>query len=151
MRVSDAGIAFIKSFEQFRSMPYRDQAGLWTVGWGHLILPDEDFNDGINAADADEMFLADLADFEDEVNAAVEIDLTQNEFDALVSLAFNIGVGNFAHSTLLKLLNTGDRHNAAMQFTRWDYAGGKESNGLLARRVAEKGVFEFGEYRNHAA
>ena len=151
MRTSDAGIAFIKSFEAFRAMPYKDQAGLWTIGWGHLIHPDEDFTGGIPLTDADELFLSDLSGFEDEVNEAVEIDLAQQEFDALVSLAFNIGNGNFANSTLLKLLNTGDRTNAATQFIRWDYAGGKVSAGLMARRVAEKTMFEAGVYRNHAA
>jgi lysozyme len=149
VKTSDLGIAFIKSFEQIRLSPYQDQAGLWTIGYGHRMLPDED-HDTITQDDADALFLGDLARTESAVNAAANIILSQNEYDACVSLCYNIGSGNFASSTLVKLLNSGNTDLAAQQFLRWDHAGGQVSSGLLARRVAEKAIFEGGTYTNHA-
>jgi lysozyme len=148
MKTSDLGIEFIKCFEQLRLTPYQDQAGLWTIGYGHRMLPDED-HDTITQNDADALFLGDLAGTENAVNAAVEILLSQNEFDSLVSLCYNIGSGNFAKSTLVKLLNSGNTDLAAQQFLLWDHAGGQVSPGLLARRTAEKAIFEDGVYTNH--
>ena len=149
MNTSDQGIAFIKSFEKCRLVPYQDSAGVWTIGWGHAMRRDEDYDTMTNDK-ADALFLEDLATVEDEINVLLEIDLSQNQYDALASFTFNEGSGNLAKSTLLKLINTGDMANAAMQFIRWDFAGGEQSAGLMARRVAEKQIFETGRYSDHA-
>ncbi|OWK44038.1 lysozyme [Fimbriiglobus ruber] len=149
MKTSAAGITFIQSFEQLRLQRYLDSAGRPSIGWGHLIVPGEAFQI-ISPEQAGAIFLQDLSVTERAINQAVEVLLTQNEFDAAASLAFNIGAGNFARSTLVKLLNSGNTALAAQQFLRWDYAGGQVSPGLYGRRVAEKVIFEDGVYTNHA-
>ena len=82
-----------------------------------------------------------LKRFEKTVNDLVKVPLTQNQFDALVSLTYNIGTGAFEKSTLLKKLNTGDYQGAADQFTVWNKGGGKVLQGLVNRRAKEKEVF----------
>jgi lysozyme len=148
MRTSAAGITFIKSFESLRLQRYLDSAGRPSIGWGHLIALGE-YYQVISPEQADAIFFQDLAVVERAVNQAVEIVLGQAEFDSCVSLAYNIGPGNFARSTLVKLLNSGNTALAANQFLRWDLAGGEESTGLYGRRVAEKAMFETGVYTNH--
>ncbi|OWK36991.1 lysozyme [Fimbriiglobus ruber] len=149
MKTSPAGITFIQSFEQLRLQRYLDSAGRPSIGWGHLIVPGEDYQ-LISPEQAGAIFLQDLSVAERAINQAVEVLLSQNEYDACASLAFNVGAGNFARSTLVKLLNSGNTALAAQQFLRWDFAGGKESPGLWGRRVAEKAIFEDGVYTNHA-
>ena len=83
----------------------------------------------------------DFEKFENCINTKVKKPLTQSEFDSLVSFVFNIGEGNFAKSTMLKLLNQGHFELAAQQFDRWIYAKGKPLNGLKKRRLAEKTMF----------
>ena len=90
---------------------------------------------------AKEYFAHDLKRFESSVNNLVKVPLTQNQFDALVSLTYNIGSGNFASSTLLKKLNAKDYQGAADQFPRWNKAKGKVLNGLTRRRAAERALF----------
>jgi len=148
VKTSAAGISFIQSFESLSLEPYQDQAGLWTIGFGHLMTPDED-HDTITEDEADVLFLGDLAKAEAAVNQAVEILLSQNEYDACASLCFNIGLGNFTSSTLVRLLNSGNTDLAAQQFLRWDYAGGQQSSGLMVRRTAEKAIFDSAIYTNH--
>lgn len=151
MKTSDKGIAFIKSYESFRAMPYKDGAGNWTVGWGHKILSDENFPHGISPGNADALFLSDLIQkAQKPVEHSVGIDLSQQEADALNSLCFNIGAGNFIGSTLVKLLNAGatpDR--VAAEFGRWDHINGVVSQGLFERRAAEADIFLNGNYVNH--
>lgn len=83
----------------------------------------------------------DLARFERAVSSSVKVPLTQNQFDALVSLTYNIGPGAFKHSTLLKLLNQGDYAGASQQFDVWIKAGGQTVQGLVNRRAVEKAYF----------
>ena len=83
----------------------------------------------------------DLKKFESAVNSAVTVPINQNQFDALVSLAYNIGTGAFKESTLIKKLNAGDIRGAADQFDVWVNAGGKRMQGLVNRRAKEKEVF----------
>lgn len=139
MKTSSAGIALIKGFESCRLTAYPDIAGVWTIGWGHTA----DVKEGMTIAqsEADALLLADLARFEDCVNDAVAVPLTQNQFDALVSFTFNVGCAAFRNSTLLRLLNTGDSSGAALQFGEWVHAGGHISLGLQFRRQAETALF----------
>jgi lysozyme len=95
----------------------------------------------ITEATAEIMLRKDLAKFEDAVSKSVKVPLKQNQFDALVSLVYNIGPGNFQSSTLLKKLNAGEYQSAADQFPRWNRAGGKVLAGLTRRREAEKGLW----------
>jgi lysozyme len=92
-------------------------------------------------AQAEAWLVEDIAWAEGRVNADVHVPLTQGEFDALVDFVFNCGVGNFEHSTLLKLVNAGDMNHAAGEFEKWDHCGGVVVAGLLRRRVAEDAEF----------
>lgn len=123
---------------------YQDSVGIWTIGVGHTSaagLPKVSKGLKITAAESDDILSRDLKTFETGVRAAVTVPLHQNEFDALVSVALNIGVGAFSKSTLVKKLNAGDRAGAADQFLVWNKAGGKVLKGLTTRRQAERKQF----------
>lgn len=144
IRISRRGLDQIKSHESLRLKPYQDIAGKWTIGWGHLIKPEESYlldAAGITADQATTLLRADLAIAERAVNDLVTVPIAGNQYDALVSFVFNVGVTAFANSTLLRKLNAGDVDGAANEFPRWIYAGGKESAGLLARRAQEQSLF----------
>ncbi len=140
MKTSPVGIDFIKGWEALRLVAYEDVAGVWTVGFGHT--GDVNPGDVIGEDDAEMLLINDLATAEEAVNDYVDVELEQHEFDALVSFTFNVGQGHFRSSTLLKLLNNGDRDGAALQFARWNKAGGVPSKGLTCRRHAEMQMFE---------
>ena len=133
------GLKLTEEFEGCRLTPYRDIVGVWTDGYGntHGVVPGFDITQ--EKADAD--LLRNVQWAVDCVNAHVETEITQNEFDALVDFTFNVGGGAFARSTLLKKLNAGDHAGAAAEFEKWDMAGGKHVAGLLRRRVAERKLF----------
>lgn len=136
---SQAGIDLIKSFEDCRLTAYQDSVGVWTIGYGHTNGVYAGMT--ITQAQAEEFLRSDLKTAENAVNGKVTYPITQNMFDALVSLTFNIGTGNFGSSTLLKKLNQGDINGAANEFDRWVYAGGKVEPGLVSRRAVEKEMF----------
>ena len=134
------GLELIKSFEGCVLKVYLDAIGLPTIGYGHLIKPGESFTK-ITQKEAEDLLKSDAQIFVDGVNKLLEVNVTQNQFDALVSIAFNIGLGNLKSSTLLRLINAGDYKGAADQFPRWNKAGGKVLNGLTKRRNAERDLF----------
>uniref|UniRef100_A0A6M3XRR4 Putative glycoside hydrolase n=1 Tax=viral metagenome TaxID=1070528 RepID=A0A6M3XRR4_9ZZZZ len=138
MQVSRDGIELITYFEGFRSLPYLDAAGHPTVGVGHLVRPGEDFSGGVTPDQARELLRLDLQDAESAVNRLIYIDLEQHQFDALVSFTFNLGGGALQRSTLRRCVNRGNHQEAADQFLRWVYAGGRKLRGLELRRMAER-------------
>ncbi|CAK0744541.1 lysozyme [Gammaproteobacteria bacterium] len=144
LKISQAGIELVKQFEGLRLKVYKDAAGLPTIGYGHLIKPGEKFAAGITEKQAELMLVGDLVSAQEAVRKWVNVALTQGQFDALVSLVFNFGAGNFRKSTLLKKLNAGDFAGVADEFLRWNKAGGKVAEGLRRRRMAEKSMFERG-------
>ncbi|MEM9993394.1 MAG: lysozyme [Acinetobacter pittii] len=141
---SDVGVDLISDFEGTRTTSYDDGVGVWTIGTGTTVYPN-----GVKVKKGDTCTLEqaksyikhDLAKFEKTVNESVTVPLTQNQFDALVSLTYNIGSGAFKGSTLLKLLNKADYQGAADQFLVWKKAGGKVLPGLVRRRAAERALF----------
>lgn len=137
MQISEKGLALIKEFEGLRLEAYQCSADVWTIGYGHTAGVRK--GDVITKATADRMLADDVSEFESAVNNAVTAPLTQNQFDALVSLAFNIGATAFKNSTLVKKLNL--RHDAADEFLRWRYVNRVESPGLRRRREAERALF----------
>jgi len=139
MNTSQQGIELIKKFEGVRYHAYDDGVGVWTIGVGHTkgVMP----GDKIDDRQVDQFLREDLESAEYAVSRLVKVDLTQNAFDALVSLVFNIGSGAFASSTLLKMLNKGQTQAAADQFLKWTMAGGKVLRGLVTRRAAERVLF----------
>lgn len=141
MQTSSAGRAAIMQREGVVLTAYLDSVGILTIGVGHTSAagpPKVTKGMKITRAEADQILARDLRTFEAAVNSAVKIPLSQNEFDALVSLAFNIGAGAFKKSTLVKKLNAGDRKGAAEQFLVWVKAGGKTLQGLVNRRRSER-------------
>ncbi|MEE9119408.1 MAG: lysozyme [Calditrichia bacterium] len=143
-KISGRGIEKIKEHESLRLQAYPDQAGKMTIGYGHLIKPNEQFlldPRGITEQIADDLLKKDLSFAEKGVNKNVSVPLSGNQYDALVSFVYNIGVNAFRRSTLLKKLNDGDYSGAANEFKRWRLAGGKVSKGLIARRQREETLF----------
>lgn len=136
MKISDKGLQLLKDWEGCRLSVYRDAAGLPTIGIGHLIKKGESFTT-LTIEQALELLAADLAPFERTVNAGVSVPLAQDQFDALVIFAFNVGAAGFAQSTLLKKLNAGNYDAVPEQLMRWTKAGGKQCQGLVNRRQNE--------------
>lgn len=142
MKLGQAGRDLMHSFEKCVLRVYDDGYGFPTIGWGHLVKPGEKFPETITQQRADEIFAADVAWAEQAVNDALTVTVNQNQFDALVSLCFNIGAGNFKGSTLVKLVNRGDFAGAANEFGKWRKSAGQVSKGLIRRREAEKKLFQ---------
>lgn len=144
MTISPAGIALISAAERCLLRAYPDEGGIWTIGFGTTHYPDGQpvkMGDTCTVEQAQEWLSHDVTKTEVGVSEAVRVPLSQNQFDALVSLAYNIGLGAFRGSTLLKLLNAGCAELAAKQFTLWNKVDGKPSSGLLRRRVMEQARF----------
>ncbi|OHX15768.1 muraminidase [Chromobacterium amazonense] len=141
MQTNTAGINLIKQSEGLRLSAYQDQVGVWTIGYGHTG-PDVAAGLTISADQAEQLLQGDLARFEQGVSALVTVLLNANQFSALVSFSYNLGLGNLQSSTLLKLLNQGDYQGAAGQFPLWDKAGGNVLPGLQKRRLAEQALFQ---------
>ena len=139
LTISQAGIDFIKRWEGFRARAYLCPAGVWTIGYGHTKTARS--GQIINEVGAEELLEEDLKIYEAAVNYQVKVSLTQNQFDALVSFAFNCGTGALQHSTLLRKLNQGNYHATANEFRKWVRAGGKILPGLVNRREQERGMF----------
>jgi len=150
MKVDQVGLDSIKQSEGVRSAMYRDEAGLPTIAVGHLLTPSElasgkiqlrsgpvRWADGLTIVQVDELLARDLGVAEAAVDTSVTVPLSQNQFNALVSFAFNVGQGAFAQSRLLRQLNAGDYTGVPEQLRRWFYTAGKPSNGLKRRREEE--------------
>ena len=141
MRVTSIeGVALIKKFEGCELDAYQCSANVWTIGYGHTRGISE--GDTCTQAQADEMLIDDLQEFEGYVNELVDAELTQSQFDALVAWTYNLGPTNLKSSTLLKRLNEGDMADGPHQIRRWNKAGGKVLDGLVRRREAEALLFK---------
>ncbi len=136
MEYSQNGLHLTEQFESCRLVAYQDVKGVWTIGVGHTG-PDVYEGLAITQEQADAWLLQDVQNAVNHVNALVTVQLTQGEFDALCDFCFNCGCGAFAGSTMLRLLNAGDYKNAALEFAKWDKAGGQVVAGLLRRRQTE--------------
>jgi lysozyme len=150
MSISFLGLNHIKGWEGFRANVYLDAAGLPTIGYGHLIKPHESFST-ITKEEATRLLASDVTDTEEAINRAVKVPLTQNQFDALCSLVFNIGIGAFNRSTMLKELNKGNYDKVAAHIPTWRMItvnGVKQiSNGLVNRRASDLAVWTSSNYR----
>ena len=139
MRTSRKGIEFIKAHEGLRLDAYLCPAGVPTIGYGHTY--NVKIGDRITAGQSERFLIGDLIVAETEINR-YGFDLTQNQFDALVSFVYNIGAGNFRSSTLLKRLKANPNDpDIANQFKRWVYGGGKVLPGLVRRRNDEAKLY----------
>lgn len=137
---SPAGLAMTMEHEGLRLEAYQDSGGIWTIGYGHTG-PDVRAGQRISQFEAEAMLLADVASGVRCVNRAVERELTQGQFDALVDFCFNVGRGAFLGSSLLRYCNQGDDYAVGRQFGLWVNAGGKPVEGLIRRRAAEAAMY----------
>ena len=140
MHISAEGMALIKKFEGCELDSYRCSANVATIGYGHTKGVSD--GDTCTQEEADQMLAEDLEEFENYVDRYVEVDLTQNQRDALIAWTFNLGPTNLKSSTLLKELNAGNYEKVPSEMKRWNKAGGKVLNGLTRRREAEALLFQ---------
>ena len=146
MKISDEGLRLVKSFEGYHTRlkdgscaAYLCPARVPTIGWGCT----EGVKLGMvwTEAEAEAALRREIAKFENAVNTSVTVEINQNEFDAMVSLAYNIGAAGFKRSSVLRRLNKGDRTGAAKAFHMWNRGGGRILAGLVSRRAREAALF----------
>lgn len=145
-RISQKCVDLVKKFEGLVLHPYLDAVNIPTIGYGNT-----QYEDGtkvtmddppITEERANELLMNHLSEFAEGVMARIKVPVSQNQIDALTSFSYNVGLGAFGSSTLLKLLNKGDYKGASGQFVRWNKAGGKVLAGLTRRREAERDLFD---------
>lgn len=150
MQMSSHGLELLEQWEGFKTTVYKDSAGLPTIGVGHLLTKSElssgkitingvpvSYENGLTEQQVTDLLAQDVKPAAAAVNGNVKVDLDQNQFDALVSFTFNVGVGAFNGSTLLKVLNQGQYDQVPTQLLRWTRAGGQVVQGLVNRRNNE--------------
>lgn len=146
MRTLDTfGYKLIQQFEGLKLKAYKDSVGIWTIGYGNITYLDGSKvkkGDKITREQADLIFKATANKFALDVANLIDVCLTQNQFNALVSLAYNIGISAFKGSTLLKKVNVNPNDKSIVnEFLKWKYASGKVIQGLLNRRIKESEVY----------
>lgn len=141
-RIDALSLACIKRWEGLRLTAYRDVGGKWTIGYGHVNGAREGMR--ITEPVAEDWLRRDLAQAELAVDTAVKVALSDNQFGALVSFVFNVGVNAFKRSTLLRKLNAADYDAVPAELLRWTKAGGRQVPGLVNRRNAEIGLWSKG-------
>jgi len=144
--VSTKGLDLIKKYEGFRSKPYLCPAKVPTIGYGATYYPNGTkvklTDKAIDKEYATTLLITMLNTYEKAVDSYTTDNITQNQFDALVSLAYNIGVGNLKSSTLLKKVNNNPKDLAIQkEFMKWVNAGGKKLEGLIKRRTEEANLY----------
>lgn len=156
MPISKQALDMIKHHEGVRLKPYRCPARLWTVGVGHVIVPDhaktpfderlnlklpKEWNRQLTMEEVDAILQADLKRFETGVRKLCPANLSQSRLDALVSFSFNVGLGNLQRSSIRMRHNRGDFAGAADEFMKWTKAAGKVLPGLVKRRTDERNLY----------
>lgn len=147
LKASDKIIEFIAEQEGFRSRPYKDAVGVCTIGYGTTYYDicgrSVRCDDNPISKEVAMMLLTDKVNtwYAPKVSSMVNDDTSQNEFDALVSFAYNLGVNALKKSSLLRYHNAGDKLKASKEFGRWVHAGGKVLRGLVKRRHAEREIY----------
>ena len=141
MEINEKGLNLIKSFEGLRLEAYLCPAGVWTIGYGHTKGVKKGMK--ITKEKADELLMEDLQEFQKGVEKLTSrVKLIDNQFSALVSFAFNLGLGNLENSTLLKKVNRNPNDETIRnEFMKWIYAGGKPLEGLKRRRKHEADLY----------
>ena len=139
MKLSDNGLALLKTLEGCILTPYKDQGGTWTDGYGNTtnVVP----GCSISQDEADAQLISNVMDIEAAVSRLVKVDLNQDQFDALVLFTYNEGPERLRTSTLLCMLNAGNYSDAAEQFSVWTKCRGVTDLGLVRRRALEQSLF----------
>ena len=141
MKTSKDGLDFIQDVEGCKLFAYLDTGGVWTIGVGHTG-PEVVKGLSCTLEQVTKWLAEDVREAEDAINRLVKVPLTQNQFDALVSFVFNVGVNAFKGSTMLQKLNGKDYVGASNQFPRWNKDNGRVITGLTKRRLLEQSVFQ---------
>jgi lysozyme len=156
MKMTSKGLALIKRYEGFRSRAYRDAVGVWTIGYGHTSRagpPNVSAGMVISRKQAEKILTRDIDRFARTIRPMIKVDLTNEQFSALVSFAYNVGPAGFARSSVLKAVNAGQFDNVPHRLSLWVKAGGRTLKGLVRRRAAEGELFikskPSGEKRKH--
>lgn len=141
--ITQAGIDFIKRFEGLSPTVYICPAGYPTIGYGHVVKPQEreQFASGITTEQAESLLRQDVQTAERAVLRLITVPLTDGQFDALVSFTFNLGAGALQRSTLRRKINRGEHVAALGEFRKWVWAGGRKLEGLVRRREAEASLY----------
>lgn len=149
LQTSDNGLAFIKFAEGFKLRAYRDTGGVLTIGVGHVIKPSEHHlrDATLTEEQVIRLLRVDIKEAEGIVKRLVTVKLSQNQFDAIVDFAFNLGGGQLRSSTLLRKLNAGDYKGAAEEFARWVFDDGVKQPGLVNRRREARSLFLTGTWK----
>lgn len=140
MRTNNAGVALIKKFEGLRLKSYLCPRKIPTIGFGHTG-PDVQLGMEINEREAEQLLKGDLLRFEHGVEEALTVPATENEFSAMVCLAFNIGMTRFRQSSVLRFHNQGKKLSAANAFLMWVFVNKQKTLGLVRRRTAERALY----------
>lgn len=142
MTYIDKATSLIKKFEGLKLHWYKCPAGKDTIGHGHVIQASErHLYEPITQSVAESLLKVDVQYFAEKVTKLIKVGLTDSELAAIISFVYNIGVGAFKTSTMLKLINNGDKTQACFEFSKWVYVKGKKSKGLINRRVSEAKMF----------
>ena len=145
MKINDAALDLIKEFEGFRAHAYVDPVGIVTIGYGTTgragVGIDPKLGDTITEEQAEGYLMRALEKFAAHIAPAMKREPTENQYGAMLSLAYNIGPGAFVKSSVLRRFNAGDIAGAAEAFLMWNKAGGKVLKGLVRRREAERALF----------
>jgi lysozyme len=144
MHISEEGLCLIKKFEGCEMRAYLDAVNVPTIAYGRT--KNVKLGDTCTKQQAEEWLLEEIKEYENYVEDAVKVPLSQNQFDALVSWTYNLGPSNLNSSTMLKKLNAGEYEDVPAQIKRWNKAGGQVLEGLTRRRNAESLLFEGKEW-----
>lgn len=139
-RALKLAVPLIAKFEGLRLRAYQDSVGVWTIGYGHTkgVKP----GDVWTQEHAEAMLTAEVREFMRGVEAKLRVPVTDEQLAALTSFAYNVGLGAYGKSTLLKKLNLANYDAATREFQKWNKAGGRVLAGLTSRRRAESELFE---------
>jgi lysozyme len=147
MKMTDDGLALIKRWEGFRADAYRDAVGIWTIGYGHTSMAGEpQVNAGLHITpeEGEAILRRDVEQFARGVRDAVTVEISDTQFSALVSFAYNVGLGNFRGSSVLAAVNRKDFAAVPRRLQLWSKAGGRVLPGLVKRRADEAALFTSG-------
>ena len=144
MKISKQGINLLKHFENYEMKAYKCPADVWTIGWGFTRINGVKVKEGdiMTLEEADKELIKQLKTYENVVREVIKLDyINQNQYDALVSLCYNIGGSSFRRSDIIKLINSRNFIGACRIFNLWSSAAKKRSKGLLRRRMSERNLF----------
>lgn len=148
MKMTEEGLALIRQSEGLRLASYRDAVGIWTIGYGHTSAagkPAVSAGQRISIEEADEILRRDVEAFAAGVRAVLARELSDQQFSALVSFAYNVGIGAFRKSSVLQAANAGEHARVPQRLCLWVKAGGRTLPGLVKRRASEAALYMQGE------